>query len=36
MYIYIPTLPDGLDVTQVQFFKQSLTGLISEFFFLLD
>ena len=30
---YLPTLPLGQDTTQGQFFKQSLTGLNSEFSF---
>ena len=30
---YLPTLPLGQDMTQGQFFKQSLTGLNSEFSF---
>ena len=30
---YLPTPPLGQDMTQVQFFKRSLTGLNSEFSF---
>ena len=30
---YLPTPPLGKDMTQGQFFKRSLTGLNSEFFF---
>ena len=33
MFIILPTLPLGQDMTQGQFFKQSLTGLNSEFSF---
>ena len=33
IYIYLQTLPLGQDMTQGQFFKQSLTGLDSEFSF---
>ena len=33
IYIYLPTPPHGQDMTQGQFFKRSLTGLSSEFFF---
>ena len=36
IYIYIPTRRLGQDMTQGQFFKQSLTGLNSELFLLLD
>ena len=35
-YHIYPTPPLGQDMTQGQFFKQSLTGLNSEFFLLLD
>ena len=31
IHIYLPNQPDEQDATQIQFFKQSLTGLTSEF-----